>query len=56
MTTIAIDKDGTAAPQFDLVPGVSIDHLLHQRDALIGLFRVAVDALTEASALAAGHI
>jgi hypothetical protein len=53
MTTIAIDKDGTAAPQYEQVPSVSIDYLLHQRDALIRLFRAAVDALTEASALAA---
>jgi hypothetical protein len=50
--TIFVSPDGEAEPQHELIPSVSIANLLQQREAVMTLFREALDKLEQAHALA----
>lgn len=50
--TIFVSPDGDAEPQHELIPSVSIANLLQQREAVMTLFREALDKLEQAHALA----
>ncbi len=50
--TIFVSPDGDAGPQHDLIPSLSIATLLQQREAVLTLFREALDKLEQAHALA----
>jgi hypothetical protein len=50
--TIFVSPDGDAGPQHELIPSVSIANLLQQREAVMTLFREALDKLEQAHAIA----
>lgn len=52
MATINVDSDGGAHERQEIVPGVSITHLLQQREAVLARFRQASALLREALEIA----
>ncbi len=50
--TIFVSPDGEAGQEHELIPSVSIANLLQQREAVLSLFREALDKLEQAHALA----
>jgi hypothetical protein len=57
MPTIEVNERGEAAERHDVIPSVSIDHLVQQRDAVLRLFTQALNILVEAHSIAdAAHL
>ena len=50
--TIFVTPDGEAGPEHELIPSLSIANLLQQREAVLTLFRGALDKLEQAQTLA----
>ena len=50
--TIFVTPDGDAGPEHELIPSLSIANLLQQREAVLTLFREALDKLEQAHTLA----
>ena len=50
--TIFVTPEGDAGPEHELIPSLSIANLLQQREAVLTLFREALDKLEQAHALA----
>jgi len=50
--TIFVSPEGDAGQEHDLIPSLSIANLLQQREAVLTLFREALDALEQAQSLA----